>query len=100
MAKNETPIEAVTPEPTPEPTPEAAPVVERAPMAELTGIRFEAGQTDRRIISAQSLRALGVEPKNEEDLVWSRDNDFTIPIASVNAATLDNLIALPEFSAV
>lgn len=100
MARNETPVEAVSPEPTAEPTPEAAPVVERAPMAELTGIRFASVATDRRVISAADLRKAGVEPKNEEDLVWSRDNDFTIPITAVNAATLDTLIALPEFSAV
>lgn len=79
---------------------EDAPEAERAPIKQLNGVHFEAGQTDTRIMSAADLRNIGVDPKNEDDLVWNRDNGYTIPISSVNAATVDALIALPGFSAV
>ena len=103
MAKNDTPVEPekaeLTDSPS-EPTATHEPSTERATMAELSGIRFASGSVDRRVMTAAGLRSVGVEPKSEDDLIWSRDNDFTVPIDAVNAATVDLLISLPGFSAV
>lgn len=103
MAKNDTTTKAETVDPADspsEPTTTIEPDAERAPMAELSSIRFNSGSVDIRVISAFGLRSVGVEPKSEDDLVWSRDNDFSLPISAVNAATVDLLISLPGFSAV
>jgi hypothetical protein len=81
--------------------PEAEADVSRPPLSSLTGIKYSAKQVDRKTLTAKDLQSLGVEdPKSADDLVWSRDNGFVVPIDSVNAATVDALIKLPGFSAV
>lgn len=75
-------------------------VEQRANFNDLTGVKYS-GHSDVVSLSAADLKTLGVEEtKSEEDLVWSKENDFTVSTASINAATLDALIARPEFSAV
>lgn len=83
--------------------PEAAPAEDEAvrpAMAELTGIKLSSPAVDRKTLTADDLRKLGADPKTEDDLVWSRDNGFVVPIHSVNASTVDALIKLPGLSAI
>lgn len=72
----------------------------RPNMAELTGIKYTGGH-DVRSLSVADLKTLGVDvAKSEDGLTWSAANDFIVPIAEVNAATVDALRTLPEFELV
>ena len=84
----------------PAPLGEDATKVDRPALSELTGIKFSGDMIDRRAISAADLRRLGAEPRDEEDLVWSAENDFIVPISQLNASTVDRLITIPGFSAI
>jgi hypothetical protein len=73
----------------------------RPPLRQLSGIKFRSGQVDVKKFTASDLHAMGVgELKSDEDLVWNRLNNYTVPIDAVNAATLDAIIKLPGFTAV
>lgn len=72
----------------------------RPAMADLTGVKYETGpMVDQHTITVDQLSKLGIE-KPQTDLVWSKANDWTVPITDLNAETLDALIALPGYSAV
>lgn len=72
------------------------PDVENVPtMKELTGIKY-VGMADVKRLEISDLESLGIEsPKG--DLVWSADNDFTVPASEINAATRDALLANKDF---
>lgn len=91
----------------PEPTvaPVEAPAVEdvkRPPLSELTSVKYTGSeQTDERHITVENLKAAGVEtPEGLKDLVFNRENDFSVPVKDLNAKVVDFLVAHDGFDAV
>lgn len=80
--------------------PSAEPQDDRPKMADLIGVQFKPGRIDSKRFSAADLRQMGVEPKDEDDLVWDKSNGFQVPVQRLNADTVDALIKLPGFTAV
>jgi len=87
----------------PEPGPTEAMVVEEeptveepvtAPKRELTSVKY-VGTADVKRITVADLAAQNVEAKM--DLRFDRDNDFTVSVKDMTAATLDYLRAQPDF---
>ncbi len=74
--------------------------VERPALSALTSVNFAPGQVDVKKFTAADLGRMGINPKSDDDLVWNRANNFSVPISSLNAETVDALIKLPGFSAV
>jgi hypothetical protein len=64
-------------------------------MAELQGIRYK-GMADVKTITAYDLRQMGIEDA-KGDLVFSKENDFTVKTSEFNAATRDALLSNKDF---
>lgn len=71
---------------------------DRPPMKDIDGVRYT-GTSDVRIVSATDFARAGVEGV-ENDLVFNRENGFTVEKKGLSAAAVDLLFSLPDFDIV
>lgn len=65
-------------------------------MSDLQGVRY-VGTKDFKSFSAEELRSIGVEPKDNDDLAWFAGNSFFVKNDRINAATRDWLATQSDF---
>lgn len=64
------------------------------PKKDLTGIKY-VGSADVKRLSVETLATLSIEAK--QGLRWDSQNDHTVDVKDVNAATLEYLRSQPDF---